>query len=103
MWIAGSTAGTIVRGNTFANGTGGGLSLATDTTSGGSTVECNLFESISGIGLWVNSADNVIRLNGGIVQQGDSGSAIVATNDNNVVGLVFANNNLNQGYGCMIL
>jgi hypothetical protein len=46
---------------------------------------------------------DVIRLNGGIVRQGDSGSAIVATNDMNVVGLVFANNNLNQGYGCMIV
>jgi hypothetical protein len=46
---------------------------------------------------------NVIQLTGGVVQKGDSGSAIVATNDMNVVGLIFASNGLNQGYGCPIV
>jgi hypothetical protein len=66
----------------------------------GSITAQAVIEFLDGQWAWFH---NVIRLTGGIVQSGDSGSAIVATNDMNVVGLVFANNNLNQGYGCMIV
>lgn len=46
---------------------------------------------------------NVITFAGGTVNQGDSGSAVVAMSDYRIVGLIFANNGAKAGYATRVL
>ncbi|WP_426301957.1 hypothetical protein [Arthrobacter sp. R-11] len=52
-------------------------------------------------GRWAWFRD-VITFNQGTVRQGDSGSAVFATADSKVVGLIFANDSHNAGFGVQI-